>query len=70
MGSRYTSEMFKERQKLQKSCQGVIFRNAAGKTRNNFYEISEKNSTEKWFSSQLFSASLVRNPEAAIIGVL
>ena len=38
--------------------------------RNNFYEISEKNSTEKWFSSQLFTASFVRSPDAAIIGVL
>ena len=34
--------------------------------RNNSYGISEKNSTEKWFSSQSFSVSFVRNPEAAI----
>ena len=32
--------------------------------RNNFQEIFEKNSTKKWFPSQLFSASFVRNPEA------
>ena len=38
--------------------------------RNNFYKKCEKNSTEKWFSSQLFSASFLRNPEAAIRGVL
>ena len=38
--------------------------------RNNLWEISEKNSTERWFSSQLFSASFVRNPEAAIRDVL
>ena len=38
--------------------------------RNNFQEISEKNSIEKWFSSHLFSASFIWNPEAAIRGVL
>ena len=38
--------------------------------RNNFQEISEKNSTENWFSSKLLSVSFVRNPEAAIRGVL
>ena len=31
LGSRYTSDMFKERQKLQKTCKGVIFRNAPSK---------------------------------------
>ena len=31
LGSRYTSDMFKERQKLRKTCKGVIFRNAAAK---------------------------------------
>ena len=36
LGSRYASDMFKERQKLQKACKGVIFRNTAAKTRNNF----------------------------------
>ena len=33
LGSRYTSDMFKERRKLQKTCKGVIFRNAAAKTK-------------------------------------
>ena len=33
-------------------------------------EVSEKSSTDKWFSSELFLASFVRNPEAAIRGVL
>ena len=37
--------------------------------KNNFSETSEKNSTEKRFSSQLFSASFVRNSEAATRGV-
>ena len=36
LGSRYTSDMFKESQKLQKTSKGVIFRNTAAKTRNNF----------------------------------
>ena len=31
-----TPDMFKERQNLQKTCKGVIFKNAAAKTRNNF----------------------------------
>ena len=34
LGSRYISDMFKERQKLRKTCKP--FRNAAAKTRNNF----------------------------------
>ena len=38
--------------------------------RNDFSEISEKNSIEKRFSSQLLSASFVRIPETAIRGVL
>ena len=32
--------------------------------------MSQKSSAEKWFSLQLFSASFVRNAEAAIRGVL
>ena len=36
LGSRYTPDMFKERQKLPKTCEGVIFRNAAAKARNTF----------------------------------
>ena len=62
LGSRYTSDMFKERQKLWKTCKGVILETLHQRLRNNFKEISEKSSTEKWFSSQLFSASFVRNP--------
>ena len=60
----------KKDKNCEKTCKGVIFRITAAKTRNNFWEISEKNSAEKWFSSQLLSASFVRNPEAAIRGVL
>ena len=55
LDSRYASDMFKERQKLRKTCKGVIFRNTAAKTKNNIQEISEKNSIEKWFSSIIFS---------------
>ena len=36
LGSRFTSDMIKERQKLWKTCNGVIFRNAAANTRNDF----------------------------------
>ena len=62
LSSRYTADMFKERQKLWKTCKGVILETLHQRLRNNFKEISEKSSTEKWFSSQLFSASFVRNP--------
>ena len=31
LGSKYVSYMFKEKQKLRKTCKGVIFRNAATK---------------------------------------
>ena len=38
LGSRYISDMFKERQKLRKTCKVVIFRNAVANTKNNFWE--------------------------------
>ena len=42
MGSRYPSDMFKERQKLRKTCKWVIFKNVAAKTKKwflrNFWE--------------------------------
>ena len=42
MGSRYASDMFKERQKLRKTCKWVIFKNVAAKTKKwflrNFWE--------------------------------
>ena len=37
---------------------------------NNFKEVSGKSSTEKWFSSQLFSASFVGNSEGAARDVI
>ena len=36
MGSRYASDMFKERQKLRKTCKWVIFKNVAVKTKKSF----------------------------------
>ena len=33
LGSRYTSDMFKEKQKLQITCKVAIFRNTAAKTK-------------------------------------
>ena len=36
LGSRYISDVFKERQKLRKTCKGVIFRNASTKTKKSF----------------------------------
>ena len=42
MGSRYPSDMFKERQKLRKTCKWVIFKNVAAETKKwflrNFWE--------------------------------
>ena len=42
MGSRYASDMFKERQKLRKTCKWLIFKNVAVKTKKcflrNFWE--------------------------------
>ena len=69
VGSRYPSEMFTEKQKLQKPVNELFLETLQLRLRNNSSEISEKNPTEKWFF-QLFSASFVRNPEATIRGVL
>ena len=70
LGSRCISDMFKERQNCEKPVKELFLETLQQRLRNNFQEISEKNSTENWFSSKLLSVSFVRNPEAAIRGVL
>ena len=65
LGSKYTSDLFKERPNCKKLVKELFLGMTQLRLTNNFYEISE-NSTEKWFSSQLFSVSFVRNPEAEI----
>ena len=57
--------MFKERQKLRKTCKELFLETLQLRLRNNFWE------KLYWeMILQLFSASCVRNPEAAIRGVL
>ena len=70
LGSRYTCNMLKKDKNSEKLVKELHLEMLQLRLWNNFYKISEKNSTEKWFSSQLFSASFVRSPEAAIRGVL
>ena len=56
LGSRYISDMFKERQKLQKICKGVIFWNAAAKTKKWFLRnFWEKLYWETFFFKVVFS---------------
>ena len=62
-----TSDMFKEVKNCNKPVKELFLETLQ---LNNFWENSEENSTEKWFSSQLFSAIFVRNPETGIRGVL
>ena len=56
LGSRCTSDMFKERQKLPKTCKGVIFRNVAAKTKKHFLRnLWEKLDWEIIFFTVIFS---------------
>ena len=45
--------MFKERQNCEKPVKELFLETLQQRLRKNFYEISEKNPTEKCFSSQL-----------------
>ena len=70
LGSRYTSDMFKERQELRKNPVKELFLEMMQQRLEIISQKFRRKTAEKWFSSQLLSASFVRNPEAAIRGVL
>ena len=70
LSSKYAYDVFKERDRnSEKPVKELFLETLQLRLRNNFWEISKKNSTEKWFSLELFLASFVRNPEAIIRGV-
>ena len=60
----------KKDKNCKKSVKELFFETLQQRLRNDFLETSGKNSTEKRFFLKLFSASFVKNPEAAIRGVL
>ena len=70
LGSWQASHILKKDKSCQKPVKELFLETSQLRLKNSFKEMSEKNSTEKWFSSQLFSAIFVRNSEAATRGVL